>query len=72
MQAGRCAGAEWDSVIYIGSGFTEALSRAKFTLGIITLNCFKKGLTNYVYEELSSILNGAVEEGLLKKAPENY
>ena len=32
------AGAEWDSVIYVGYGHTEAFSRAKLTLGIITIN----------------------------------
>ena len=33
-----CPGGEWDSVIYIGHGDTEVFSRARLTLGIITIN----------------------------------
>jgi len=55
-----CPGGEWDSVIYIGPGHPEVFSRARLTLGIITINCYK------IYEPVKNILNQAVTSGQLR------
>ena len=60
MDLAACPGGEWDSVIYIGSGSPEAFSRARLTLGIITINCAEH------YELWKNTLNQAVTSGLLK------
>ena len=57
-----CAGAEWDSVIYVGYGHTEAFSRAKLTLGIITINCHT--INQFV---ITNILKDAVNRGMVRK-----
>ena len=59
MNRAACPGGEWDSVIYIGPGNTEPFSRARLTLGIITINCDDD------FELDKNILNQAVTSGLL-------
>ena len=50
------------TVVYVGFGHTEAFSRAKQTLGIITVDC-KTG--NHLI--LMNILKDAVHRGMLRK-----
>ena len=57
MDQVACPGGEWDSVIYIGPVEPEPFSRARLTLGIITINCDKT---------TKKILNQAVTSGLLR------
>ena len=62
-----CPGSEYDSVLYIGAGNAEVYSRARLTLGIITVNYDDKD-----HEKYKRIHNEAVTQGLLRTRPNGH